>query len=56
MGCETLSFIDMETHYTEVRIIITRGNDKIMADTEDMYGAFMRKKEVGIAKASLKLS
>lgn len=36
----------METHYTEVRVIITRGNDNVTADTEDMYDAFMRKKLV----------
>lgn len=46
----------MQTHYTEDRVIITRGNDNIMADTEDMYEAFMRKKLVQIAKASLKVS
>ena len=36
----------METDYTEVRVIITRGNDNIMADTADMYDASMRKKLV----------
>lgn len=42
MGCEILSFIDMQTDYIEV--IITRGNDNIMADIKDMYDAFIRKK------------
>lgn len=35
----------METHYTEVRVVITRRNDNIIANTEDTRDAF-RKKEL----------
>lgn len=34
----------MEASYTEPGVIITAGRESVMADTEDVYNAFVRKR------------